>query len=179
MPVRPWHPNRSIRMSKLLDVDWSELFIPTHSLAEMIIRGTLMYIALFIILRIFLKRQTGGIGLADLLLVVIIADAAQNAFSKQYGSLSEGIVLILTIVFWDYVIDWMGYRFEWLGRWLHPRPLLLIKNGRLIRPNMEKETISEDELMSQLRKQGIETPAAVKKAYIEGDGHVSVIKKKT
>ncbi len=165
-------------MDKLFDIDWPGLFIPTHSIAEMIVRGTLMYVALFMILRMLLKRQAGGIGLADLLLVVIIADAAQNAFAKEYGSLSEGLVLILTIVFWDYVFDWLGSRVEWFGRMMHPQPLALIKDGRLLRRNMEKETISEDELMTELRKKGIETPAQVKKAYIEGDGHVSIIKKR-
>ena len=62
-------------------VDWNELFIPTHSLAEMVIRGTLMYLGLFLIFRFMVGRQSSSIGIADLL-VVIIADAAQNAFAR-------------------------------------------------------------------------------------------------
>ncbi len=165
-------------MSKLLDINWSELVVPTHSLAEMAVRGTFMYILLILVFRLFLKRQAGAIGLADLLLVVIIADVSSNAFSKDYGSLSEGLVLILTIVFWDYVFDWLGYRFPVFGRLIHPQPLLLISNGKILKQNMRKEAISEDELMSLLRQQGVESPAQVKKAYIEGDGHFSIIKKK-
>jgi uncharacterized membrane protein YcaP (DUF421 family) len=168
---------RETTVDKLFSIDWWELVIPTHSLAEMAVRGTVMYFALFIVLRLLLKRQTGGIGLADLLLVVIIADAAQNAFSKDYGSLSEGIVLVLTIVFWDYVLDWLGYRLKWLRAIIHPAPLLLIRDGRLLKANLRKEAISEDELMSQLREKGIETVSKVKRAYIEGDGHISVIEK--
>jgi uncharacterized membrane protein YcaP (DUF421 family) len=166
------------QMDKLFHVDWSELLIPTHSVAEMFVRGTVMYFTLVVVLRLLLKRQTGAIGLADLLLVVIIADAAQNSFSKDYRSLSEGIVLVLTIVLWDYVLDWIGYRFPGLGRLLHPQPLLLIKDGRMLKRNLRKEAISEEELMSQLREKGIEKPTEVKKAYIEGDGHISIIEKK-
>jgi uncharacterized membrane protein YcaP (DUF421 family) len=166
------------QMDKLFHVDWSGLLIPTHSVAEMFVRGTVMYFTLVVVLRLLLKRQTGAIGLADLLLVVIIADAAQNSFSKDYRSLSEGIVLVLTIVLWDYVLDWIGYRFPGLGRLLHPQPLLLIKDGRMLKHNLRKEAISEEELMSQLREKGIEKPTKVKKAYIEGDGHISIIEKK-
>ncbi len=146
-------------MSKLLDIDWSALVVPTHSLAEMAVRGTFMYILLFLVLRLLLKRQAGAIGLADLLLVVIIADVSGNAFSKDYGSLSEGLVLILTIVFWDYVFDWLGYRFPVFNRLMRSQPLLLISNGKMLKQDMRKEAISEDELMSQLRQQGVEGPA--------------------
>jgi uncharacterized membrane protein YcaP (DUF421 family) len=164
-------------MDKIFQVDWPQLIVPTHSLAEMAVRGTAMYFALFIVLRLLLKRQTGAIGLADLLLVVVIADAAQNAFSRDYGSLSEGIVLVLTIVFWDYALDWLAYRVKWLGRIMHPAPLLLIRNGRTLKANLQKESISEEELLSQLREKGVENVAKVKRAYIESDGHISVIKK--
>ena len=90
-------------MEKLLQVDWAGLFIPTHSVAEMVVRGTLMYLALFLILRFLMKRQGGSIGIADLLVIIIIADAAQNAFAKEYSSVTEGVVLVLTIIFWDFL----------------------------------------------------------------------------
>ena len=69
-------------------VDWAEMFIPTHSLAEMVIRGTLMYLGIFLIFRFIVGRQSSSIGIADLLVIVIIADAAQNAFAKRNGQLN-------------------------------------------------------------------------------------------
>jgi Protein of unknown function (DUF421) len=59
---------------------------------------------------------------------------------------------------------------------IHPPPLLLVQEGRLLRQNLRKEFITEEELMSQLREQGCEELSAVKKAYIEGDGRMSVIR---
>jgi uncharacterized membrane protein YcaP (DUF421 family) len=143
----------------------------------MFVRGTLMYVALFLIFRFVMKRQTGLIGIADILVVVVIADAAQNAFAKEYQSVVEGIVLVCTIVFWDFVINWTSYHVPALGKILQPRPIPLIRNGAVIRRNLRQELMTMDELESQLRKQGIDRIADVKSAHMEDDGEISVIAK--
>ena len=158
------------------EIDWRELFVPEHPLAETFVRGTLTYVMLFLILRFLLKRQSGVIGIADLLVVVLIADAAQNAMANEYKSVTEGALLVLTIVFWNYFLDWLGYRFPKLQRLVRPAPLLLIKDGTMLFRNMRQEMITREELDSQLRQQGIESCAEVKEAYIEGDGRISIIK---
>lgn len=142
----------------------------------MLLRGTLVYLLLFLFLRFFLKRQTGIIGVADLLVVVLIADAAQNAMGSEYQSVPEGAALVGAIIFWDYALDWLGQRFPSFARLMCPQPLLLIKDGKMLRRNMRQEMITEAELLSQLRQHGVESPDDVKKAYIEGDGSISVIK---
>ena len=65
------------------------MLAPEHSLVEIFLRGTIMYILLFTILRFFMKRQSGVIGIADLLVIVLIADAAQNAMANEYKSLTK------------------------------------------------------------------------------------------
>lgn len=160
-----------------MSVDWEALLIPEHSLVEIFLRGTIVYIALFCILRFFMKRQSGVIGIADLLVIVLIADAAQNAMANEYKSLTEGICLVLTIVFWNFAIDWLGYHVPAMGRFTRPPPLVLIKDGRMLRRNMRQEMITTEELMSQLRQQGIEDPSEVKNAFIEGDGQISIIRR--
>jgi uncharacterized membrane protein YcaP (DUF421 family) len=157
-------------------VDWAALFVPTHSLAEMVVRGTLMYLGLFLIFRFMVGRQSSAIGIADLLVIVIIADAAQNAFAKEYQSVTEGITLVLTIVFWDLALDWLAYHnsfFAWLCK---PPPLPLVKDGRMLRANMRRELITADELISQARQQGIERIEEVRTACLEGNGEISFVK---
>src|ERR1044071_675201 len=156
-------------------MDWKSIFLPDTSLGEIILRGSLMYIALFVMLRVILKRQTGTLGMTDLLLITLLADASQNAMAGQYTSIPDGIVLVGTIIFWNYAFDWLGYKSEWFSRLIEPPPLLLIKNGRMPRKNMRSEFITEDELMMELREQGLDDPSKVKEAYIESDGHISVI----
>jgi len=163
-------------VDKLLLIEWAELVIPTHSMAEMILRGTVMYLSLFIILRFVMVRQTSTIGIADILVIVVIADAAQNAFAKEYKSITEGIVLVLTIVFWNLFLNWISYRFNAFERLLSPSPLPLIKNGKMNRRNMRQEFITEEELKGQLRQQGISDLGEVREACLEANGELSVIK---
>jgi uncharacterized membrane protein YcaP (DUF421 family) len=145
---------------------------------EIFLRGTLVYLFLFFMLR-FLRREAGAIGISDLLVVVLIADAAQNAMASEYKSVTEGAILVGTIAFWDYSVDWIGYKFPATRRLLRPAPLLLIKDGRMQKQNMRREMVTEEELMGQLREQGVESVGEVKKCYLEGDGHISVIKRES
>jgi len=143
---------------------------------EVIVRGTVMYIILLAFLRFGLKRRIGGLGISDLLVIVLIADAAQNAMAGSYDSITEGVVLVGTIVFWDYIIDWLGYKYPPFKRMLQPEPLLLVENGKALSGNLVKEKMTMDELMSQIRQHGVGDLHKVERVYIEGDGHVSVIK---
>jgi uncharacterized membrane protein YcaP (DUF421 family) len=108
--------------------------------------------------------------------IVLLGDAAQNAMADETRSVADGLVLIGTIVFWAYFLDWLSFRFPLFARVLSPPPLLLVKDGRMLRRNMRKQFISEDELMSQIRQHGLKDLREVKAAYLEGDGPISVIK---
>lgn len=165
-------------MQWLFDIEFRELFIPTHSIAEAFVRGSLMYLALFFTLRFFMRRRTGALSIADLLVIVVIADAAQNAFSKDYRSITEGIVLVLTIVFWDRTLDRLSFNYPSIRRFLHAPPLLIVRNGRMIRKHMEEESLTDDELLSHLREAGIADLSQVERAYLEDDGQISIIKRK-
>jgi uncharacterized membrane protein YcaP (DUF421 family) len=116
--------------------------------------------------------------MTDLLLITLLADAAQNGMADGYESVTAGFVLVATIIFWSYAFDWLSFRFDWFARLIEQPPLPLIKDGRLLRRNMRKELITEDELMSQLREQGLDDPAKVKEAYMESDGQFSVVQHK-
>jgi uncharacterized membrane protein YcaP (DUF421 family) len=117
--------------------------------------------------------------MSDLLVIVLIADAAQNAMAGDYNTITDGLFLVGTIIFWSYTLDWLGYHFpHTLGRILHPAPLLVVRNGRMLRKNMGRELITEEELMAAIRKTGLDGIHEVSEMYLEPDGHFSVISKK-
>ena len=156
-------------------VNWASIFQPSVGIAEVIVRGSLMYLALFVILRIVGRRQSGRFGTADLLVIVLIADAAQNALGKDYQSVTEGVVLVLTIVAWEYVIDWLAWRYPILRPWLRAEPLQLVSGGQVLSENLRREMLGDDELQAALRQHGVEDIRTVKKLYIEQSGHFSII----
>ena len=137
-----------------------------------------MYLALFLIMRLLMVRRSSSIGIADIMVHdVLIADAAQNAFAKDYKSVTKGVFLVLTIVFWNMLLNWLSYRFKTFERLLAPAPLALIENGRLNRGNMRKEFITEEELRSQNScQQGSSDPKEIKRACLEANGEISVIR---
>lgn len=162
-------------MDGFFNIDWAAIFLPQTPLLEIFIRGSVMYLGLFLLLRVILKREAGTVGITDLLIVVLLADAAQNGLAGDYRSITDGLLLVGTLIFWTYMLNWLGYRYPRFQRLIHPPALLLVENGRMLKRNMRKEFITEDELLSMLREQGVEDVGEVRKVFMEGDGKISVI----
>jgi uncharacterized membrane protein YcaP (DUF421 family) len=160
-----------------MSLDWGEIFGISTSPLELIIRGTVMYLFLFLLFRVVVRRRVGSVGMADILIMVIIADAAQNGMSGEYRSVTEGAILVSTIIAWNYLIDWLNYRVPALQEWLEAPPLLLVQNGRVLHRNLKHEFVTEEELKSKLREKGVKELSEVAQAHMESDGTVSVIKR--
>jgi len=156
-----------------LVADLFEVHVPV---VELMLRGTLVYWLLFLIFRFLLRRDVGAVGIADILLLVIVADAAQNAMSGGYDTFAEGAILVLTIVLWNWLLDVLSYQFVAVRRFTTPGRLTLVRKGVAQRRNLRREFITLDELHEKLREQGIEKLSEVKFAYLEGDGEISVIR---
>ncbi|HJV86042.1 MAG TPA: YetF domain-containing protein [Noviherbaspirillum sp.] len=165
-------------MESLSSLDWDEMFKMSVPLGEILIRGTVMYWFLFLMFRFVVRREVGAVGIADILILVIVADAAQNAMAGEYTSVSDGMVLVGTLIGWNMVFDWLSYASPLFRRLAEPGPLRLIENGVIQRRNMRKEFITVEELWGKLREQGVESLSEVKLAFMESDGQISVIKRK-
>ncbi len=161
----------------LWTIDWAGMFTPTRSVLEMVVRATIMYFVIVLLLKVVVKRQTGGVGSTDILVIVLIAEIAGPGFTADYASVVEGAVLVATVLFWSYAIEYLTHRFPTFERFFQPPPLLLIDNGRMLPRNMRTELITRDELMTHLREEGISAIAEVEQACMEPDGMISVIKK--
>jgi uncharacterized membrane protein YcaP (DUF421 family) len=159
-------------------VDWSEVFGFTVSPLELFIRGTLTYFFLFLLFRFVVRRDTGTLGPSDLLVLVIIADASQNAMAGEYTSVPDGFVLIATIIGWSYALNFLSFRYPLVQRFTLPRPLCIVKDGIKQEDALRRELISDEELKEMLREHEVEDIAEVRRAYLEPDGQVTVIRKR-
>ena len=156
--------------------DLTAVFGFSTPVVEIVVRGTASYWFLFLVFRFIVRRDVGAVGIADILILVIIADASQNAMAGEYTSVTDGMILVLTLVGWNLLLDWMSFRYSAFRHFASPGALLLVKDGKLLKRNMRREFITEEELWSKLREEGIERLDQVKTVYLEPDGGFSVIR---
>jgi uncharacterized membrane protein YcaP (DUF421 family) len=157
--------------------NWGELFRLSTPIAETVVRGKVMLLALFAMMRVTGQREAGGHSLTDLLVVVLIAEAAGNGLAGEYRGLPDGLLLVATILFWSVTLDAAAYRWPRLAGVLKSRPKPLIADGQVNQRALRREFMHRDELMAQLRLHGITDVREVARAYLEPNGMVSVIRK--
>jgi uncharacterized membrane protein YcaP (DUF421 family) len=155
---------------------WVELFAIHVSPLELVLRGTVVYWFLFLVLRFLLHRDLGSMGVSDVLFLVLIADASQSGMVGESRTVSEALIVVSTIVFWNWVLDWAAFNFEPIAHLVSPPSMVLVRRGRVLRHNLEREWISLDELKAKLRQHGVERLRDVKIARMEADGQISVIR---
>ena len=152
-----------------------EVLTPGAPVAELILRGTLVFLGLMLCLRVVGQREAGGLGLTDLLVVVLIVDAASAGLTGEASTIGDGFILVGTILLWSVVLDALSYRWPRLGRILKARPKPLIEDGRLNRRVMRRELMTDVEVHAQLRLHGIQEVGQVHRAYLEPNGIISVV----
>src|SRR4051794_25990782 len=157
-------------MEFLWNVDWGRLFTPLMSLPEILIRGTLIYLTLCLLLRVVLKRQAGKVSLSDLLVVAIVAGVCRNPLVRDAYSLTDGVLMVATILGWSFVLDWLSFHVGLVHKVLHPPPVQLIRDGQVLEDNLRRELMTHRQLDAKLRGKGVSSPAEVAEAWMEGNG---------
>jgi uncharacterized membrane protein YcaP (DUF421 family) len=138
-------------------------------------RTAIVFVLLVAGIRITGKRQMGEMNLHDLLLVLIMANAVQNAMTKGDGHLGVALASAGTLIVLGWLLQTLiSYRDSWQAVLLGV-PTVIVENGRMIRGNMRREGITEQEVLAAVRDQGLADLAGVKLAVLEIDGTVSVI----
>lgn len=154
---------------------WMDFLVPSLPVAELFVRGTITFLALTLLLRVVGRREAGGLGLTDLLVVLLMVDAASTGLSGDASTLGDSAVLVLSILLWSVAVDALSYRWPRLGAVFKAPSRRLIDDGTLDRRTMRRELMNEAEVQTQLRLHGIEDIDNVEHAYIEPNGMVSIV----
>lgn len=163
-------------MENYFTVNASELFAPTVSVAEVVVRTLVLYFGLLVLLRVIPKRQVGRSPPTDLLFVILVGNFAADGIAKRAESLTDVLVVLVAVLLLAYALDWLAYRVRWV-RWLILEPpTCLVRDGRVLKSSLRSEMMTEDELMRELRRQGVSDLAEVQSAHLEADGEISVLK---
>src|SRR5690606_5106718 len=137
-------------------------------LFELLVRGTILYFAILTFMRL-MPRIGGELAVMDLVFLLLIAEAAAHGMG-EYKSVGDAILMLATLIVWNYLLNLLSFHIPFFERLISGSPVQVVRDGRFIRRNMRREYLTEDELMAQLRGQGIEKVEEVKAAYIEGEG---------
>ena len=159
----------------IASVAWAALFRPDVPALEIFVRGTAMYLGILLLLRVAPAREIGTLSHTNLLVLVLLADAAQNGMAGDYHSIVDGLLLVATLIFWSVIIDIASYRSPRVRRLVQPPPLRLIRHGRVVPRALRSEFISHAELATMLREHGIHQVEQVQEAWLEPDGQFSVV----
>ncbi len=144
---------------------------------EFVVRAVVVYFFLLALLRITGKRQVGQLAPFDLVLLLILSNAVQNAMNAGDNSVLAGFILAISLVAVNYLVALATFRSRRLEALVEGKPEVLIYNGRLFRSVLDREKITDLELITVLRAAGCEAIEDVHLAVLENNGHVSVLPK--
>ena len=145
-------------------------------LLEIALRSAIIYVVLLIGIRLTGKREVGQMTPFDLVLLLLISNAVQNAMTGPDTSVTGGLVAAVTLLIMNTMLSRLGWRNKKFRRVLEGSPTLLIYRGEMLFRHLDQEHITPAELHQALREHGVATIADVYLATLEIDGSISVLK---
>ena len=145
---------------------------------DAIVRGLMVYLFLLILFRIAGRRTLGNITNFDFVLLLIISEATQNAMIGNDYSVTNGFLVILTLVGLDIFLSFMKQRFPAMERYVDGLPLVLVDQGRPLKDLMKRARVDEQDILASAReKHGLERMEQIKYAILETNGMISIVPK--
>lgn len=152
-----------------------EIFELSTPWFEIVLRGVLVYLALLVLLRLSGKRTVGQFTPFDLLVLVLLGDAVQNAMIAQEESFTGGLILVVTLLVLNWLVGFVTARSKRIDRLLEGSPVLLARNGVLYEPVLRRSNLSLAEFKESMRKHGCTRMEDVRLAVLESDGAISIV----
>jgi uncharacterized membrane protein YcaP (DUF421 family) len=145
---------------------------------EFIFRGLIVYIFLLVLLRLTGKRQVGQLAPFDLVLLLVLSNAVQNAMNGGDNSITGAFLIATTLIVANGLVSRLTYQSKTLERLVEGRPEILIHNGKIDSKVMKREQLTHHELNAALRASGVSCVEEVHCAILENTGQITVHPKK-
>jgi len=145
------------------------------SYGKIVLSSVSVYIFIVVAIRLFGKNELAQLSVIDLVFILLISNAVQNAMVGTDSSLGGGIVAATSLFIVNYLFKRIMYHFPKFNKLIQGEPLLLIYNGKINLKNVNKAKISMDEIMEAIREHGVAVVEQVDLAILEVDGNISVM----
>lgn len=166
-------------MERIFDQWLAAVFSHPDLLGAFVIAGKTATIYLFLTvgLRLLGKRELGQMSIYDLVLIVVVANAVQNAMVGDDTSLVGGLVAATTLLILNRGVTWLLVERPELRRWFEGEPVLIVKDGRMLERPMRREGVTRDHVWAAMREHGISQLDGVQMGVLEVDGAISIVPK--
>lgn len=144
---------------------------------DSIVRAVVVYAVLLLLFRIAGKRSLAEITTFDFVLLLIIAEATQQAMIDNDNSMTNAFLVITTLLGLDVGLSVLGQRSRIVDRLINDVPLVLVEDGRVLKDRMTKSRVDETDILQSARQEGLERMDQVKYAVLERSGGISIIPK--
>jgi uncharacterized membrane protein YcaP (DUF421 family) len=163
-------------------MDWNtfaqNLLVPGISIVEKVVRSILVFAFLVIGLRIFGRRELAQLNTSDLVVLLLLSNTVQNAIIGNDNSLVGGLVGAVVLLSLDAGLNRLFYGNTRLARWFEGNQIYLIRNGMLMRAQLKRLALNQDDLQRAIHKQGLSSISEVQDCILEADGDITIIPKK-
>jgi uncharacterized membrane protein YcaP (DUF421 family) len=143
---------------------------------ESVIRAVAIYALLLVLFRITGNRSLGQITTFDFVLLLIISEAAQNGMVGNNDSITNAVILIVTLVTVDVLLSLLKTRAPRIERWLEGAPLVIVEHGQPLLDRMRRARVDEQDVLAAARRhRGFERMAQIKYAVLERGGDITIL----
>lgn len=144
---------------------------------DIVLRATVMFAILFLLLRLLGKRELGQMTPFEFVVLVVMGDLIQQGVTHNDFSLTGATLAIVTFAFWGLVLSWVTYLFPRAEKLLDGEPRIVIRDGSLIEDNLRRDRVTRAEVESEMRQAGIASMEDVAWGILEPQGKFSFIRK--
>jgi uncharacterized membrane protein YcaP (DUF421 family) len=147
----------------------------SNNYVRIIFSTLIIYLFIVIAIRLFGKKELAQLSVVDMVFILLISNAVQNAMVGPDSSLSGGLVAASTLFLMNYILKYIQYKFPKFGKVVEGDAIMLIYKGKVIDEHLKKAQITVDELLEAVREHGVPTVKEVDLAILEVDGNISVL----
>jgi len=144
---------------------------------DIVLRATVIFVALYVLVRLMGKRELGQMTPFELIVLVVIGDLIQQGVTQNDFSLTGAIIAVSTIAFWALVMSWASYLWPSAERLLEGEPRVILRDGELLTDNLRRSRLTRSEIESEMRLAGISRMSDVAWAILEPRGKISFIQR--
>jgi uncharacterized membrane protein YcaP (DUF421 family) len=145
------------------------------ALGAVLLRTLVVYLALLLGLRVAGKRELGQMTAFDLVVILVISNAVQNAMVGPDTSLTAGLMAAAALLATNWTVNRVVQISPWLRRQMSGTPTLLVHDGKIIDEHLRREGVTQPEVLQALREHGVDDLSKIKLAVLEVDGTISVV----